>query len=137
MNVSRLVFACRNLEKGEAAKAAVISEAGDPDCLRIDVWKVDLDRFVSARAFCTRVNHELDRVDGFIANAGVELMESEQSEGLERTLTVNVVSTFYMVTCIWHKLQETTKRCNVDTRVSLVRSLMYGSRASAQCSRKC
>jgi retinol dehydrogenase-12 len=125
MNVSRLVFACRNLEKGEAAKASVMSEVGDPDRLQINVWQVDLDQFDSVRAFCTRVNHELDRIDGFIANAGVELMEYEQSEGLERTLTVNVVSTFYMVTSIWHKLQETTERYNVDTRLSVVGSLIH------------
>ena len=125
MKVSRLVFACRNLEKGEAAKAAVMSEVGDSDCLQIDVWQVDLDRFDSVRAFCTRIHHELDRIDGFVANAGVELMEYKQSEGLERTLTVNVVSTFYMVTSIWHKLQETTERYNVDTRLSLVGSLIH------------
>jgi NAD(P)-dependent dehydrogenase (short-subunit alcohol dehydrogenase family) len=125
LNVSRLVFACRNLEKGEAAKAAVISEAGDSNRLQIDVWQVDLDQFSSVRAFCTRVNNELDRIDGFIANAGVELMEYEQSEGLERTLTVNVVSTFYMVTSIWHKLQETTKQYNIDTRLSVVGSLIH------------
>lgn len=125
MNVSRLVFACRNLDKGEAAKAAVMSEAGDPDSLQIDVWQVDLDHFNSVRAFCTRMNRELDRIDGFIANAGVELMEYEQSEGLERTLTVNVVSTFYMITSIWHKLQETTERYNVDTRLSVVGSLIH------------
>lgn len=125
MNVSRLVFACRNLEKGEAAKVTVMSEAGDPDSLQIDIWQVDLDHFTSVRAFCTRVNRELDRIDGFIANAGVELMKYEQSEGLERTLTVNVVSTFYMVTSIWHKLQETTERFNVDTRLSVVGSLIH------------
>jgi retinol dehydrogenase-12 len=125
MNVSRLVFACRNLEKGEAAKAAVMSELDDPDRLQIDVWQVDLDQFDSVRAFCRRVNHELDRIDGFIANAGVELMEFDQSEGLERTLTVNVVSTFYMVISIWHKLQETIERYNVDTRLSLVGSLIH------------
>lgn len=125
MNVSHLVFACRNLEKGEAAKAAVMSEVGHPDRLRIDVWQVDLDQSDSVRAFCTRVNHELDRIDGFIANAGVELMEYELSEGLERSLTVNVVSTFYMVTSIWQKLQETTERYNVDTRLSVVGSLIH------------
>lgn len=125
MNVSRLVFACRNLEKGEAAKATVMSEAGDPDSLQIDIWQVDLDHFTSVRAFCTRVNRELDRIDGFIANAGVELMEYEQSEGLERTLTVNIVSTFYMVTSIWRKLQETTERYKVDTRLSVVGSLIH------------
>jgi NAD(P)-dependent dehydrogenase (short-subunit alcohol dehydrogenase family) len=125
MNVSRLVFACRNLEKGEAAKAAVIFEVGDPNRLQIDVWQVDLDQFSSVRTFCTRMNNELDRIDGFIANAGVELMEYEQSEGLERTLTVNVVSTFYMVTSIWHKLQETTKQYNIDTRLSVVGSLIH------------
>jgi len=125
MHVSRLVFACRILEKGEAAKAKVMSEIGSTDRLTIDVWQVDLDQFDSIRAFCRRVDLELDRLDGFIANAGVELTKYEQSEHLERTLTVNVVSTFYMAISIWCKLQETAQTHNVDTRLTVVGSLIH------------
>jgi retinol dehydrogenase-12 len=125
MHVSRLVFACRSLEKGEAAKSEVLAEIGCTNRVTIDVWQVDLDHFDNVRAFCKRLDHELDRIDGFIANAGVELTRYEQSEGLERTLTINIVSTFYMAMAIWHKLQETAKRNNVDTRLSLVGSFIH------------
>jgi retinol dehydrogenase-12 len=125
MHISRLIFACRSLEKAEVAKAAVLSETGSSDRLVIDIWQIDLDHFDSVQAFCKRVNHELDRIDGFIANAGVELMEFERSEGLERSLTVNVVSTFYMIMSVWHNLQETAQRYKVDTRLSVVGSLIH------------
>lgn len=52
-------------------------------------------------------------------------MEFQESEGLERTLTVNVVSTFYMVERIWHKLQESAKKYDVDTNLSIVGSLIH------------
>jgi retinol dehydrogenase-12 len=132
MQVHRFIFACRSLEKAEAARAVILSEPGRSDRLAIDIWQVDLDQFDSVRAFCKRVDLELDRVDGFIANAGVELIEFQESEGLERTLTINVVSTFYMVMSIWQKLQETAEKYSVDTRLSVVGSLIHCMAPEAQ-----
>lgn len=125
MKVSNLIFACRSLDKGKAAKAKILSEAGPTSRTSIDVWEVDLDQSDSVVAFCKRVSIELDRVDGFIANAGIESETYEQSGDLERTLKVNVVSTFFMVTVLLPKLQETASRYGVDTRLSIVGSLIH------------
>lgn len=125
MHVSGLVLACRSVEKGEAAKSQILSETGCGSRTRIDVWEVDLDSFQSVSAFCKRVKAELTRVDGLIANAGVESETYEQSEGLERTLTINVVSTFFMAISILPKLQETAAKHGVDTRLSIVGSLIH------------
>jgi retinol dehydrogenase-12 len=132
MNPSRLILACRNLQKGEAAKASLQTATSCSDKISIEVWEVDLDHFSSVRAFCQRINNDLDRIDGFIANAGVELMEYQEAEGLERTLTINVVSTFYMANSIYRKLQESAKKYNVDTNLSLVGSLIHYMAPDAQ-----
>lgn len=125
MYASNLILACRSLEKGEAAKSEILSETGCESRTRIEVWEVDLDRFDSVKAFCKRVHTELDRVDGFIANAGVESETYEESEGLERTLTINVVLTFFMVISTLPKLQEVASKHGVDTRLSIVGSLIH------------
>jgi retinol dehydrogenase-12 len=132
MKVSRLILACRNLEKGGAAKASIRTDTGCSDNVSIEVWEVDLDHFSSVRAFCQRINNDLGRIDGFIANAGVELMEYQEAEGLERTLTINVISTFYMANAIYHKLQESAKKYKVDTNLSLVGSLIHYMAPDAQ-----
>jgi retinol dehydrogenase-12 len=132
MNPSRLILACRSLQKGEAAKASIQTATSCSDKVSIEVWEVDLDHFSSVRAFCQRINSDLDRIDGFIANAGVELMEYQEAEGLERTLTINVISTFYMANAIYQKLQESAKKYNVDTNLSLVGSLIHYMAPDAQ-----
>jgi retinol dehydrogenase-12 len=132
MNPSRLILACRNLQKGEAAKASIQTATNCLDKISIEVWEVDLDHFSSVRAFCQRIDNDLDRIDGFIANAGAELMEYQEAEGLERTLTINVVSTFYMANAIYQKLQESAKKYNVDTNLSLVGSLIHYMAPDAQ-----
>lgn len=125
MHVSNLILACRNVDKGEAAKAEILSETECGSQTKIDVWEVDLDRFHSVNAFCKRASSELSRVDGFIANAGVESETFEVSEGLERTLTVNVVSTYFMAVSMLAKLKETATKHGVDTRLSIVGSLIH------------
>lgn len=49
----------------------------------------------------------------------------ETSEHIERSLTVNVVSTYLMAIAIIPELQETTSRYNMDTRLSIVGSLIH------------
>jgi retinol dehydrogenase-12 len=73
----------------------------------LEAWQVDLDSYQSVLAFNERIRTQLPRLDGFIANAGVELKKFELSEGLERSLTVNVVSTMLMAIGVLPKLKET------------------------------
>jgi retinol dehydrogenase-12 len=107
LNVSRLIIACRNVEKGEAAIARIYQETGVKETNILEVWQVDLDSYQSVLAFTERVRTQLPRLDGFIANAGVELKKFELSEGLERSLNINVVSTMLMVIGVLPKLKET------------------------------
>lgn len=84
LNISHVVIACRSTKKGEVAKDRIIKETNT--MARIEIWQVDLDNYSSVVAFSKRVL-QLPRLDGFLANAGVEHAEFGLSEGLERTLT--------------------------------------------------
>ncbi|KAK1808297.1 hypothetical protein LTR12_017350 [Friedmanniomyces endolithicus] len=125
LKTSHLVLGCRNVAKGEAARDAILSETGCADQTTIDVWEIDLDHFDSVIAFAKRVRSQLSRLDGFVCNAGIELTTFELSEGLERTLTVNVVSTLLLAIAVLPKLQETAVTHGVDTRLSIVGSLIH------------
>lgn len=74
LNVSDLILGCRSVEKGEIAKTRILELAKPTGTdLTVHVLQVDLESYASIVAFCKCVL-QLPRLDGFIANAGVELM---------------------------------------------------------------
>ena len=122
LNVSHLILACRSVKKGEVAKDLILRETNKK--ARIEVWEVDLDNYSSVMAFSQRVL-QLPRLDGFLANAGVEHTEFGLAEGLERTLTVNVTSTFLMAILILPALQKTSEKYDTSPTLSFVGSMVH------------
>ena len=86
---------------------------------------MDLTSFNSVTTFCNRVRAELPRLDAFIANAGVEMRDFELAEGLELSITVNVVSTFMMAIAALSKLRETSQKYNSTTNLEIVGSMIH------------
>ncbi|KAF2150200.1 NAD(P)-binding protein [Myriangium duriaei CBS 260.36] len=121
-HVSTLILACRDLTKGE--RAATTIRASNPST-NIQVWPVDLADFSSVTSFCARVQSDLPRLDGIVLNAGVEMSQYEAVEGLERTLTVNVVGTMMMALKVLPKLQESARTYKVDTNLTIIGSLIH------------
>jgi len=91
----------------------------------VQVWEVDLDSYKSVLAFGERVRNQLPRLDGFLANAGIEINRFESSEGLEKTLNVNVVSTYLMALNILPKLRQTSTKYGVETVLTFVGSMIH------------
>lgn len=131
LKASHLILACRNATKGEAARKKLMTSTRCQGT-NIEVWNVDLDVYQSVLAFCDRINSDLTRLDGFIANAGIELDAFELSEGCERTLTINVISTFLMAYAVLPKLHESATRHKTSTNLTLVGSLIHVFGADAQ-----
>lgn len=73
------------------------------------------------KAFCKRVGG-LERVDAIVENAGVATPVFELAEGMEMTVTVNVVSTFLMALLVLPKLRECAARYNMVPRLTIVAS---------------
>jgi short-subunit dehydrogenase len=66
--------------------------------------------------------HGLDRVDAVIENAGIAKLEWSVAEGLEATLTVNVISTMFLAAIVLPKLQESAKKFNTSPNMVIVGS---------------
>ena len=113
------------MKKGEAAKEAIRQESKTSHQTSIEVWEVDLDKYKSVVSFSGRVRSQLPRLDGVVANAGIELDKFETSEECERTLTINVISTFLMALSILPKLKETAETYGVDTTLTIVGSMIH------------
>lgn len=91
----------------------------------ISVWPLDLTNCTSVLSFCERVRIELSRLDAFIANAGMEIQEYHEAEGLEIHLTVNVVSTFLSAIAVLPKLRETAKKHSLKTNLIFCGSMYH------------
>lgn len=69
-NISRLILAVRNGQKGATAKSSML-EAVPTYKGSIIIWELEMADFDSIKRFAERVSAELDRVDIFLASAGV------------------------------------------------------------------
>lgn len=78
---------CRSAPRGEAARAALAAETGNPS---LHLHVVDVSETASIRRFVEALG--VPRVDVLIHNAGVLPLERETtSEGLERTVATHLV----------------------------------------------
>ncbi len=73
------------------------------------------------KAFCKRVER-LERVDAIVENAGVATPVFELCEGMEKTVTVNVISTFLMSLLLLPILRESALKYNIVPRLAIVAS---------------
>ena len=123
LGVERLIMAVRNLEKGEAARLKLLEDTGrDPSS--IEVCKLDMDNYASVKSFATRIG-PLPRLDAVLANAGLATTTFNLSEDNERTITVNVVSTFLLILLLLPKLRESASKFRICPRVSIVNSALH------------
>ncbi|RDL36445.1 putative retinol dehydrogenase protein [Venustampulla echinocandica] len=93
LGAARVILGCRSISKGEAA---VTDIENSTQCKGVvEVWEVDLSSYKSVKAFCEQAT-KLDRLDVVVENAGIAIPVFEEVEGMESTITVNVISTFLM-----------------------------------------
>ncbi|KAJ3125387.1 hypothetical protein HK098_000334 [Nowakowskiella sp. JEL0407] len=125
LGASRLILAVRNVEKGNAAKKD-IEETTKCGKDVIQVWKIDMESYASVKQFAARVESELDRIDIFIANAGVAHPHYSTAEDNEATITVNVVSTFLLSALILPKLKAVAAKHSIRPTLTIVSSEVHG-----------
>ncbi|KAF5694935.1 short-chain dehydrogenase reductase [Fusarium denticulatum] len=110
---------------GDKAASVIYDETNCQNQTEIQVWELDLADYKSTFSFAKRVVEELPRLDGFLANAGVEVERFELAGDLELTLKVNVISTFFLALGVLPKLQETSEKYETDTTMTIVGSLIH------------
>ncbi|KAM3084232.1 hypothetical protein ACMFMG_001663 [Clarireedia jacksonii] len=120
LGAARVILACRSLQKGLAAASQLSSSYPASPCV-IEVWQVDLGSYASIVEFCARVA-KLDRLDVVLENAGIAVPTFELLEGMESTVTVNVLGTFLMALGVLPSLRESAKRWDTVGRLVIVAS---------------
>lgn len=81
--------------------------------------------YASVKSFSHKVVNDLQRVDVVLANAGISTNQFAQAEGLEQTLTVNVVSTFLLSKLCLPALERTAKSNGSLTHLTIVGSNVH------------
>ncbi|PYH98451.1 putative short-chain dehydrogenase/reductase family protein [Aspergillus ellipticus CBS 707.79] len=108
LGASKVILAVRSPSAGETAKQQI--EAATQRTGVVEVWPLDLNSYASVLSFADRVNKDLPRLDAVIENAGIASEVYRESEGHERSVTVNVISTFLLAVLLVPKLRETGKK---------------------------
>lgn len=119
----RIILACRNDEKGEAAKSKIIQLTGNTSVV---YRKLDLSLMSSVRAFVRVINREEKTVDILINNAGVVNWEENiTAEGVENTFAANYYGPFLLTTLLLELLKKSSdgRIVNVGSIASLAGSV--------------
>ncbi|XP_055038329.2 retinol dehydrogenase 12 isoform X1 [Misgurnus anguillicaudatus] len=91
---ARVIMACRDLEKAEAARKELIEDSGNQN---IVVNKLDLSDTKSIRAFAEVINKEEKKVNILINNAGIMMCPySKTTNGFEMQFGVNHLGHFLL-----------------------------------------
>ncbi|SPO01771.1 related to light induced alcohol dehydrogenase Bli-4 [Cephalotrichum gorgonifer] len=108
LGVGKLIMAVRTTAKGDSARKEILSLTRQPES-SIEVWPIDMDSYDSIKAFAARAS-QLPRLDGVLANAGIMTTQFGLSEGYEKTLNVNFISTFLLYLLLLPKMRESGEK---------------------------
>lgn len=104
---ARVVLACRDVAKGEAAADLIASQPVAPHA-RLRVVRLDLASLASVHAAADEIRSSYRRLDLLINNAGVMFVPFQRSEdGLELTLAVNHFGHFALTGLLLERLLAT------------------------------
>lgn len=119
LGASKVILGCRSVEKGDAAKLDI--EATTHTKGVVEVWKVDLESYASVKDFCQRAG-KLERLDAVVENAGIAVPIRREVEGMESTITVNVINTFLMALLLLPTLRESAIKFETVPHLTIVAS---------------
>jgi len=104
LDAKKVILAVRTISKGETAKKSIEESEKRTDV--VTVWELNLSSYASVKEFASKAQ-SLERLDVLMENAGMYTFDFEIAEDNERTITVNVVSTFLLALLLLPKLRET------------------------------
>jgi retinol dehydrogenase 12 len=65
-----------------------------------------MSSYTSIQAFAKKAAAELERIDGFVANAGLMVDKWQLAEGSELTIFVNVIGTIFLAALMFPQLRK-------------------------------
>lgn len=116
-----VVLGCRDLKKGEAARAQLVASTGNENAV---VMQVDLANLSRLRNFVTKFEARFSRLDLLVNNAGLWPRTRRKTEdGFELTFGVNHLGPFFLT----HALLPLLERSAPARVVVLTSSLHFGA----------
>ncbi|KAJ7151011.1 hypothetical protein C8R46DRAFT_914484 [Mycena filopes] len=123
MNPARLILACRNESKGNAALQRLRSET---KYTKAELWLVDLADFASVKAFADKFERDGGRLDILVANAGIAVGKYEATvDGWESSLQVNDLSTPLVALRLLPTMIKTAVQHSTVARLVIVSSSVH------------
>jgi NAD(P)-dependent dehydrogenase (short-subunit alcohol dehydrogenase family) len=123
LGVGKLIMAVRTPAKGADAKKRILNSTSRPES-SIEVWPIDMDSYDSIKDFAARAS-QLPRLDGVLANAGIMTTNFGLSELNEKTLNVNVISTFLLYLLLLPKMRESGQQTGHICRYVIPNSALH------------
>ncbi|KAL4758553.1 uncharacterized protein BDW70DRAFT_141509 [Aspergillus foveolatus] len=103
LQAAKVILAVRDTQKGEQAKLSI--EAPTKVHGVVEVWPLDLEDVRSVQNLAAKASC-LPRLDVVVANAGISTNKWALVGDMERTIQVNVLSTFLLILTLLPKMQE-------------------------------
>jgi NAD(P)-dependent dehydrogenase (short-subunit alcohol dehydrogenase family) len=122
---ARLLLACRSLERGQAARAAILAQAPEAD---LQVLALDLGSLESLRSFARAFLARYDRLDVLVNNAGVMGTPRRQTaDGFELQFGVNHLGHFALTGLLLERLLATpgSRVVTVSSRMASIGRLNF------------
>ncbi len=78
----------------------------------------------SVQSFAKKASTELDTIDGLVANAGVMIDVWSTAEGMETSITVNVINTLFLGALMLPKLSESGRKFGIHSTIVFIVSVL-------------
>ncbi|KAF5383770.1 hypothetical protein D9615_003778 [Tricholomella constricta] len=123
MNPARLILACRNQAKGEAAIERLQNETKYPSA---ELWITDLMKFSSVVGFADKFEKDGGRLDILVENAACAPTEYDATpDGWETTLQVNCLSLSLLALRLLPQMIQTSEKYATRPRLVVVTSEVH------------
>lgn len=122
LGAAKVILAVRNTAAGEDAKRSIEQSTKRQGVC--EVWELDLASYASVKSFAAQAS-KLPRLDVLLENAAIATRNFALAENDERSITVNVVSTFLLALLLLPKLRETAKKFQTTPRLTIVTSEVH------------
>ncbi|KAJ7079207.1 hypothetical protein C8R43DRAFT_940090 [Mycena crocata] len=123
MNPGRLILACRNESKGQAALEKLQADTGYK---KTELWLIDLGDFESVKRFGDKFDRDGGRLDTLVMNAGISAQKYKATkDGWESSLQVNCIATPLVAIRLLPHLLRTAEQYSTVPRLVVVASEVH------------
>ncbi|KAJ7780227.1 hypothetical protein DFH07DRAFT_865313 [Mycena maculata] len=123
MNPERLILACRNQTKGQAAVEKLKADTG---YAKAELWLVDLADFDSVKQFADKFEQDGGRLDILVENAAVGTSKYQPTkDGFETSLQVSNLSTPLVALRLLPSMIKTAQEHSTQPRLVIVSSEVH------------